>query len=1158
MPIGPARISLLTFPQFWDGNSLLVRFLCLPKGDPQAPLRAGLASFAASNLVYQARVIPSLDRLPVIADSSAVGPLTLDEPPAQKAALFAELTAQFNILPPAPPGGPRPELQFRKVITESYGKLVGERQLSRYMADSNEFECALHEAGTDQPPDPVDPPNSLTWGKVIALALRQPKLASALGLVGQTRVTPPNADFFQAGGWLFIDLHPTGDYAGIPDIAAFYAARIPPLTAVPRSIFAAVLFPVFNAPGNFIADDIYREAEIYDDGLAKRVHCVQSAGRGDSIQLAWDDEQIAEWLNRQVQVNGAGDLKIDAPNGISGYRVDVRRHGDGDWNSLQKIASRGDLMLGPLALGSFTGEAAIEVLPAQISPNRAGLFWFPSYFATWRGSSLALTDQDLSNIHARPDMQVPEAGPRLLNREKSFVPVDDKLVPLQYGETYDFRVRLADLTRGGPDATADQPDPPGSSVTTVTFRRRLLPGPIEILERPQPDLRQVRIAKPRLGYPELLFTGAATVADLEKDLDAISADPNLTREAGVRDPDVLSVEIQVEVKALDGDLQTYLPLYTTGRPFNAQDMTLALNFQDHGTLGSLPAVQPSAGPLNLPTARDVRLVFTAIGRNQPDYFFDESARRGTPVILDVRANATAEPQLLTKPTDYSELRSFFFQPPPADNSVPRPIERLATEIGLDHDGLTLSGPTGNRVVLACAASLKNTLSPERSAVTFVSDVELTQRWINVVQFTLVRDWTWDGLQEEGIEVTRVIHRPGKPDAIEVAGTIRLPHAVGAKTISGISSDPRAIVRQSTELIFFDAFDPKPKSGEFPTEITVDYVLQPSLKALPPPAPVVLSTLLPVTTPPVQTPRIASAGIALSEYSAADDYSSTASRRRVLWFEFEEPVLDPEDAYFVRVLAMAPDPQLTSEEFPDSVEPPIAIDPEWMRLIVPGQPKDQSGLGAMQQNQKAPTAPRHYVIPIPDSLNEASPELFGFFVYEVRVGHTDSRWCTARGRYGPPLRVAGVQHPAPPLICHAARGKTDILVRAPFATPVYEGRNVRGLVPKTELWALLYARIRQADADSWRNVLLARSRLVPPRMGNDPEGAGGRILYGDAFIPLDVVTDGLSRLGLGTDTPLTALTVEIFTDPAEPDPLGERLGHSRILRVSPLTPIPDVC
>src|ERR1019366_2382026 len=50
----------------------------------------------------------------------------------------------------------------------------------------------------------------------------------------------------------------------------------------------------------------------------------------------------------------------------------------------------GDLQLGAISLGSFQGEAVVEVSPAQISPKQPGAYWFPSYFTTWRGASLAL------------------------------------------------------------------------------------------------------------------------------------------------------------------------------------------------------------------------------------------------------------------------------------------------------------------------------------------------------------------------------------------------------------------------------------------------------------------------------------------------------------------------------------------------------------------------------------------------------------------------------------------------------------------------------------------------------------------------------------------------------------------------------------------------
>jgi len=67
----------------------------------------------------------------------------------------------------------------------------------------------------------------------------------------------------------------------------------------------------------------------------------------------------------------------------------------------------------------------------------------------------------------------------------------------------------------------------------------------------------------------------------------------------------------------------------------------------------------------------------------------------------------------------------------------------------------------------------------------------------------------------------------------------------------------------------------------------------------------------------------------------------------------------------------------------------------------------------------------------------APELFGFFVYELRVGH-QKNWSTAQGRFGLPLRVAGVQHPAPPLLCLVSSQPTIVGVTAPYATPVFAG------------------------------------------------------------------------------------------------------------------------
>jgi hypothetical protein len=124
--------------------------------------------------------------------------------------------------------------------------------------------------------------------------------------------------------------------------------------------------------------------------------------------------------------------------------------------------------------------------------------------------------------------------------------------------------------------------------------------------------------------------------------------------------------------------------------------------------------------------------------------------------------------------------------------------------------------------------------------------------------------------------------------------------------------------------------------------------------------------------------------------------------------------------------------------------------------------------------------------------------------------------------------------------------------------VLNGANVRPLLPWTQLWALVYARVTQTDGAAWRNLLLTRTELFAPHQANDLNGQGQRILYGEGLIPLSTLTDNLLRLGLPQDAPLTVLALEMFADPPEADPLGSRLGQERILRTSPLAPVPNAC
>jgi hypothetical protein len=415
-----------------------------------------------------------------------------------------------------------------------------------------------------------------------------------------------------------------------------------------------------------------------------------------------------------------------------------------------------------------------------------------------------------------------------------------------------------------------------------------------------------------------------------------------------------------------------------------------------------------------------------------------------------------------------------------------------------------------------------------------------------------RDWTWDALADRSIEVTRRVRRSvtGMEDTA-IAGTVELRR--GVHPVARQTADSRA-----TRLVFFDAIDPKPPAGEFPSELDVSYRVLANWKRDPPESdrPLTLTTRLPMAARPAQTPKLASAGIALSPYKRSADYSASEPRRRALWLEFTEPVADPRDALFARVLSCSPDPMLTGVEpsRPSApVEPPLPLPSELIRTVVPDQPHDTAGLGAMQQLLHS-DSPRHFFVPLPPGVTEASPELFGFFVYELRVGHLKG-WSTAQARFGPPLRVTGVQHPAPAMICEARQRRTGVTVDAAYAIPVFENRSLLPRIPNTEIWGLLYAQVVEIEGEDRRNVLIGRKR-ADPQIGEFREA---RDVIGVARWARAEIDEALEELFLPRSTPLSALVVELLPElDRKPDPLGADLGHVRILRTSPLTPVPEIC
>jgi hypothetical protein len=1174
------RLNLLPYLQEWDGANLQIRLLAIPRDSPLDPLISGLTppgpSFATANFKFDVCLVQGLGAIPIIG-TPTTPVLVTPSFPAQAESLFNELANVFTIDPAPAPAKPRQAgRQIRKYLPPTYRDAVGfSGHRSTLTVSNDEYYCLMHSGASKPPYKKIKPPVNpkYAWGKVIAMALRQPVLAEALGMIYPMTIPVP-ADFFKQGGWLYVTLDPTSDGFGlttISDALKIYSTRIPPLSTA-RTLFTPVLFPVAAAvpPGPY--GDVFQEVEDYDDGFAKAVHGIQPQyldplnekddgtrpAKEIGIRLGWDDEQVTIWLNRQVDPGAAS---LDVPLGVAGYRVDARLEGGAVWSSLCQVTSL--VKVGTKVVGNFAGDLNVEAIPSQPDGEILGDYWLSSYYTHWTGPSLVAVDTLARQLMGDPNF----AGP---------YPVDgvDPAIDLEYGNTYQFRVRLADHTGGGP-VPADVPGEPGPSpIFTIPFRRWIRPRAIRVADNlpnvpdPTNPPAQIHLLRPLLGYPEYVFTGAANAdVDLIADIPAAKA---AGREVGLPDPDVTTVQITLQVRALGFDDEPgggtesgYHPVYTTTRSFPNDPtvpLELDLAWTDVHNVDTLSPA-PATGPIPLPTARDVRLVFTSVGRDdaQLKYFGAADVLVGASTDVNIRYESSDESGLFVPETTSDLLRAIFLQPTALLDAATasaqqtaglgvqaseNPIGRLADELQLALNGLCIRGRQGRRTVFGASGGMRHILAPDHSSVTFASNTDLTQHWIIALRLTVDRDWTWRGLAPTGVSIER--------DGTEV-GRI--------ETRSTVDSD--ALIhpnRTGTDLVFFDVVDPKPDVGNFPAELTLEYTLAPSFVSPPTnlDAPVTVSVELPITTKPAQVPKLVSAGIALSTYVRSADYSSTDQRTRALWLEFDRPPDNPRDGLFGRIVAYAPDPVLSEliGDPDETAEPPLPVDPELIRTIIPGQSDDGAGLTAMDA-LIASDSSVHFLMPLPAGMPSDAPELFGFYTYEFRIGHALG-WSTAQGRFGTPLRVTGVQHPAPPLTCMVVRSQAGITASAPFATPVQNGRSVRRFPPATEIYVMIYAQVYQSDGADFRNVLLGRK---PARFQERKLELHGTpdAFYGNATWSKTEIRLLLSSLTLDSDTPLSCLAVETLPggDPF-PDPLGAGLGNERLLRTSPLVPVPELC
>ncbi len=1233
----PQKLTIASYLQKWDAatNILSVNILVMPSGNPLEPLGIGLPEtvpptnpgplFANCNLVFKAFLSKNWQQMPGFSDVDAteiLSPLM----PVNRTALFNELATQFKITKSEAVPVRKPEFMVRKHLMSTYTNAFPFIAPKTKLASTDDtYTCFLNcPPKVPAVPKPID--DSVSWAEALSFTLRQPLLARELGIVFELQIPVNPADLYKNGGWLFIGLDDSSDYGNFVDTPNFlkvFGTRVPALTAS-RQLFTPVLFPVVKDPtvtpltGSF--DEAFLEASRFNDGFAKIVHAGQAkfrnhleeSGNGpapiqeEGVQLAWDDEDIVIAQNRQMGLDPETMSEpAEAPMGVVGYRIDVREKGKTTWHSLSKVSTT-KFAFGGIDFGPKEWESRTEVFPSTIKDQ----FWLPSYYTRWKGGSLVVTD--------------PEDMLLFMGRERAntlyYQSKNANVVSLFYGGEYEFRVRMVDTTNGGPEITDNQILPGESPIYGLQFKRFVPPKTVEWLEEePTPQnasITNYRIFRPKIDAPQALYTQYPNVRGAILDIINANKEPtaSVITNPSVYDIDtpILSMRVLVRNPDFDPypaerDEEGYVEWYKTTRPFPLDDLAkpyeLDLKFEDCSKLSNLDissqTTTDSLGAILLPTARDIKIELQAVGKEGSNYFGNERARLGATSTIVLHKHATAEVDFFLPQTPQDIIRSVYLQPTDLENEtqltavVPQNealkvlIARLAGAVGLVAIDTTLLMPPGERGIFGCSKGITHYLPANSSSLVFMATGELPNQWINVLRWKINRDWTWKGFSAPTFILEREIILIGEPksykESRQKVGEIRMMHAVTPLTSEEAEPD-----RESMELVFVDAFQPPLGTDNKPYEVQVQYFLTVQFEngqTLE----VSCQNHLPVTAPPKQIPKVVSAGIALSPYTIGEGYASTGERRKMLWLEFESPPIDERDAYFVRVLAQTADPMLLQHYQPlpeQNGYQQWSLNPELVRVVSPGQSDDFAGLTAMQRLIRASDSDRHFLIPLPPGTYPDSPELFGFYTYEIRVGHDKGSpekplWSTAQARFSPPVVLEGVQHPCTSLGCNLFRVKHGILASSNYAKAFHNGTDIQALPPNTQIWFVLYAQVKQADGSTMRNIelgkrmgsVLDRKQAIYYRKTtgiklDEINFKEGRKLTQNIQVPIqahalwkqDEIVSLLKDLWLPEDTPLSILGIELLPEPTGrfSDPLGGNLGEVRILRTSALYPVTDIC
>jgi hypothetical protein len=545
---------------------------------------------------------------------------------------------------------------------------------------------------------------------------------------------------------------------------------------------------------------------------------------------------------------------------------------------------------------------------------------------------------------------------------------------LIYSHTYLFRVRMSDISGGGPKIE-DHPetDLPGQ-VAIADFKRYVAPNSLLFFNPVNDgsealagneiktstdginfDGDELIIGRPLLGYPSVVYTNKYidAVAELKKVSDNI-VNNGKGGYLGIPDPDVVKIEIKVEVETLqldnlasDDGKEHFITLYKIYRNFPEGDYNAkislgiiykdvpVLNLEDQnqpfGDAAADATISENAGGIVLPTSRTIRLSIRAICEGDDSYWGNTSnqpkfdTRYGKITTLTMRRESKVETNLLLGKTAAKVIQGIYLQPDPTitapdptkaknlqggEGGIPDIVHRLGKQIDVAVNKMTLAAENGERIQFWCSNMIRHTLAPDNSSITFANKSALTDQWIVFINLYVNRDWTWDALNSSSFSIYR--RRGNDKDTIgaeskSFIGDLEMRRIASFQSIQ--QGEDEKIHREYTRIVFIDVLDMKPVEGKFPNETVVQYTIATHFKeGQNPEMGPEFSTKpleLPTTINPVQVPKVINAGVALSPYIRNEKYSATEARQRYLWLEFDSLPLNPDDGLFARVLAHRP-------------------------------------------------------------------------------------------------------------------------------------------------------------------------------------------------------------------------------------------------------------